>query len=75
MNRKRLEVFLISIVDHSFLDHKGKTANGWCYRVFGKAVEGMNVVDDIESVSTSSKAGHRDVPTIPVTIERAIVEK
>ena len=67
--------FFINTVDNTFLDHKGKTANGWGYCVFGKVVEGMNVVDAIESVSTTSKAGQRDVPATPVTIERAIVEK
>ena len=67
--------FFINTVDNSFLDHKGKTSNGWGYCVFGKVVEGMNVVDAIESVSTTSKAGQRDVPSTPVTIERAIVAK
>ena len=67
--------FFINTVDNSFLDHKGKTSNGWGYCVFGKVVEGMNVVDVIESVSTTSKAGQRDVPATPVTIERAIVKK
>jgi cyclophilin family peptidyl-prolyl cis-trans isomerase len=67
--------FFINTVDNSFLDHKGKTSNGWGYCVFGKVVEGMNVVDVIESVSTTSKAGQRDVPATPVTIERAIAKK
>jgi len=67
--------FFINTVDNSFLDHKGKTSNGWGYCVFGKVVEGMNVVDAIESVSTTSKAGQRDVPATPVIIERAIVDK
>ena len=67
--------FFINTVDNSFLDHKGKTSNGWGYCVFGKVVEGMNVVDVMESVSTTSKAGQRDVPATPVTIERAIVKK
>ena len=67
--------FFINTVDNSFLDHKGKTSSGWGYCVFGKVVEGMNVVDAIESMSTTSRAGQRDVPTTPVIIERAIVEK
>jgi len=67
--------FFINTVDNSFLDHKGKTANGWGYCVFGKVVEGMHVLDAIESVPTTSKAGQRDVPATPVIIERAIVEK
>ena len=67
--------FFINTVDNTFLDHKGKNPSGWGYCVFGKVVEGMNVVDAIESVSTTSKAGQRDVPATPVTIERAIMEK
>ena len=67
--------FFINTVDNSFLDHKGKTSNGWGYCVFGKVIEGMHAVDTIESVSTTTKAGHSDVPSAPVTIERAIVEK
>ena len=67
--------FFINTVDNSFLDHKGKTSSGWGYCVFGKVVEGMNVVDAIENVSTTVRAGQRDVPTTPVIIERAIIEK
>ena len=67
--------FFINTVDNTFLDHKGKNPSGWGYCVFGKVVEGMNVVDAIESVSTTSKVGQRDVPATPVTIERAIMEK
>ncbi|MBI2470711.1 MAG: peptidyl-prolyl cis-trans isomerase [Planctomycetes bacterium] len=67
--------FFINTVDNSFLDHKGKTSSGWGYCVFGKVVEGMNVVDAIEGVSTTSRSGQRDVPATPVTIERAIVKK
>jgi peptidyl-prolyl cis-trans isomerase B (cyclophilin B) len=68
--------FFINTVDNAFLDYKGKTTEGWGYCVFGKVIEGMNVVDAIEGVSTTSKAGHRDVPSSPVVIQRAtIVEK
>jgi len=67
--------FFINTVDNSFLDHKGKTSSGWGYFVFGKVVEGMNVVDAIESVSTTVKVGQRDVPATPVIIEHAIVKK
>src|SRR3989304_2473836 len=67
--------FFINTVDNSFLDHKEKTSSGWGYCVFGKVVEGMHVVNAIESVSTTVKAGQRDVPATPVTIERAIEKK
>lgn len=65
--------FFINTVDNAFLDHKRKNMEGWGYCVFGKVVEGMNVVDAVESVSTTTKAGHRDVPVSPVVIEKATI--
>ncbi len=67
--------FFINTVDNAFLDHKGKTANGWGYCVFGKVVEGMDVVETIEGVTTTMRAGRSDVPTSPVIIKRAFAEK
>ncbi|MHC4183158.1 MAG: peptidylprolyl isomerase [Planctomycetota bacterium] len=67
--------FFINTADNAFLDYKGKTANGWGYCVFGRVVEGMDVVDTIEDVTTTMRAGHKDVPTSPVTIKQAMVEK
>jgi peptidyl-prolyl cis-trans isomerase B (cyclophilin B) len=63
--------FFINTVDNPFLDHKEKTSQGWGYCVFGKVVEGMDVVEAIEKVSTTTKNGHKDVPDSPVVIERA----
>jgi peptidyl-prolyl cis-trans isomerase B (cyclophilin B) len=63
--------FFINTADNKALDHKGKTAQEWGYTVFGKIVEGMDVVDDIESVKTSSKGSFRDVPSEPVIIIEA----
>lgn len=65
--------FFINTVDNPFLDHKGKTPDGWGYCVFGKVVDGMKVVDAIENESTTSKAGNRDVPIYAVVIEKAVV--
>jgi peptidyl-prolyl cis-trans isomerase B (cyclophilin B) len=65
--------FFINITDNDFLNHTAKTSSGWGYCVFGKVVEGMDVVDKIKAVKTTSKAGHRDVPVEPVTIEKASV--
>lgn len=65
--------FFINSVSNSFLNHKSKTVNGWGYCVFGKVVEGMDVVDKIETVKTTSRAGHQDVPAEPVIIERATI--
>ena len=65
--------FFINVKDNSFLDHKAKTTEGWGYCVFGQVVEGMDVVDNIKSVKTTSKAGHQDVPVEDVLIEKVIV--
>ena len=63
--------FFINVGDNDFLNHTAKNASGWGYCVFGKVVEGMDVVDKIRAVKTTSKAGHRDVPIEPVIIEKA----
>lgn len=63
--------FFINVADNSFLNHSGKTTQGWGYAVFGKVVEGTDVVDKIKGVSTTSKAGHQDVPAEDVIIEKA----
>lgn len=62
--------FFINTVDNGFLDHRAENAQGWGYAVFGRVVEGMEVVDAIEKVSTGSKSGHDDVPLQDVVIER-----
>ena len=67
--------FFINTVDNPFLDHQGKNPKGWGYCVFGKVVDGMDVVDAIERVSTTVKTGRRDVPITPVIIKRAALEK
>ena len=67
--------FFINTADNAFLDHKEKTANGWGYCVFGRVVEGMDVVATIEGVTTTMRAGRSDVPTSPVVIKRAFSEK
>ena len=63
--------FFINVGDNAFLNHTGKNASGWGYCVFGKVVAGMDVVDKIRAVKTTSKAGHQDVPAEPVIIEKA----
>nr|WP_321529976.1 peptidylprolyl isomerase [uncultured Desulfuromonas sp.] len=61
--------FFINLVDNAFLDHKSKTARGYGYAVFGKVVEGMDVVDKIAMVKTGRKKGMADVPSQSVVIE------
>jgi peptidyl-prolyl cis-trans isomerase B (cyclophilin B) len=67
--------FFINLSDNNFLDYKSSTHSGWGYTVFGKVIEGMNVVDQIAKVKTGSKEQHRDVPTDPVIIESAVEVK
>ena len=61
--------FFINVSDNFFLDHRGKTAQGWGYAVFGKVVDGMDVVNKIKSCQTASRAGHQDVPVDDIIIE------
>jgi peptidyl-prolyl cis-trans isomerase B (cyclophilin B) len=63
--------FFINLADNGFLDHPGQ--DGWGYCVFGRVVEGMDVVDKIRSVKTGRSGFHQDVPVEDVVIERAEV--
>lgn len=63
--------FFINVADNSFLDFKSETADGWGYAVFGEVIEGQDVVDRIKSVPTTFRAGHQDVPTEDVIIDKA----
>jgi peptidyl-prolyl cis-trans isomerase B (cyclophilin B) len=65
--------FFINVADNGFLNHTAPTPSGWGYCVFGKVVEGMDVIDKIKSVKTTSRAGHQDVPVDPVVIQQATV--
>jgi peptidyl-prolyl cis-trans isomerase B (cyclophilin B) len=67
--------FFINTEDNSFLNHKSKDVQGWGYAVFGKVIEGMDVVDSIAKVKTGIKGGHRDVPVEPVVILKATVKE
>ena len=63
--------FFINVADNRSLDHTGKTPDGWGYAVFGKVVEGMDVVDAIVGVPTTSKGSYQNVPREAVTIKSA----
>ncbi len=65
--------FFINLVNNEFLNHKGKTAQGWGYAAFGKVIEGMDIVDSIGKVQTGAKGEFRDVPVEPVVIQKAKV--
>ena len=64
--------FFINVSNNKFLDYPGQ--DGWGYCVFGKVVEGMDVVNKIKDVETTSRAGHSDVPAEPVVIESATID-
>ncbi len=65
--------FFINVADNDFLNHSAPTPQGWGYCVFGKVIEGADVVDKIEAVKTSSGGMHQDVPVANVVIEKAEV--
>jgi peptidyl-prolyl cis-trans isomerase B (cyclophilin B) len=65
--------FFINVADNAFLNHSAPTAQGWGYCVFGKVVEGTDVVDRIKGVRTVRHGMHQDVPEQNVVIERAEV--
>lgn len=60
--------FFINVKSNAFLD-KEKSQDGVGYAVFGKVVEGMDVVKKIEGVKTTNKGMHQNVPEEPVTIK------
>jgi len=67
--------FFINLVDNDFLDHRDKSSQGYGYAVFGKVVEGMDVVDAIAKVKTGNVRGFGDVPLEAVVIEKVTVVK
>ena len=65
--------FFINVADNKFLNHSAPTPSGWGYAVFGKVVEGTEVVDKIVGVTTGSAGMHQDVPQDDVVIESATI--
>ena len=62
--------FFINVQDNVALDHTSKASSRtWGYAVFGKVLEGLNVMDDIRFIETASKGPYQDVPVKPVLIE------
>jgi len=66
--------FFINVKDNERLN-AANSPDGNGYAVFGKVVSGMDVVDKIRDVPTGSKGPYSDVPTTPVTINKATLEK
>jgi peptidyl-prolyl cis-trans isomerase B (cyclophilin B) len=67
--------FFINVADNDFLNFRAQTQDGWGYCVFGKVVEGMDVVDKIKGVQTGNKGYHQDVPVEDVVIESVEVDE
>jgi peptidyl-prolyl cis-trans isomerase B (cyclophilin B) len=65
--------FYINVVDNPMLDHRAPTFDGFGYCVFGRVSRGMDVVDRIKTVPTTSVGGHQNVPVQPVLIEKVEV--
>ena len=65
--------FFINVNNNDFLNHSSPTPQGWGYAVFGKVVEGQDVVDKIKGVKTGNAGFHQDVPADDVVIEKAVV--
>ncbi len=63
--------FFINVGNNEFLNHTAPTSSGWGYCVFGKVTAGMDVIDKIRLVKTTTHKGHQDVPVENVIIERA----
>ena len=66
--------FFINVKDNERLN-AANAPDGNGYAVFGKVVSGMDVVDKIRDVPTANKGPYGDVPTTPITINKATVEK
>lgn len=64
--------FFINTTNNGFLDFKSESPSGWGYAVFGRVIQGQDVVDKIEKSKTASRGGHGDVPVEDVVIEKAV---
>jgi peptidyl-prolyl cis-trans isomerase B (cyclophilin B) len=65
--------FFLNVANNDFLNHTAPTAQGWGYAVFGKVVEGQDVVDKIKGVKTGNSGFHQNVPSTDVVLERATI--
>ncbi len=65
--------FFINTKDNPALDFRERSPQGWGYAVFGKVIEGIEIVEKIEGTPTADRGGYQDVPVDPVVIESARV--
>ncbi len=67
--------FFINVADNGFLNHTGRNSQGWGYCVFGRVTDGMDVVESIKEVETTSNGLHQDVPVEDVIIEKVTIDE
>ena len=72
--RSATSQFYINVVNNSAFDHRGYAPEDYGYAVFGRVLDGMEVVDKISTTPTGSKDGHEDVPITPVVIKSITVK-
>lgn len=65
--------FFINVADNDFLDFKSASGSGWGYCVFATVTDGMDVVDKIKAVATTTRRGHENVPSEAVVINKVTV--
>ena len=65
--------FFVNVGDNGFLNHSGKNQQGWGYAVFGKVVDGMDVIENIKGVKTGNSGYHSDVPAEAIEITETVV--
>lgn len=61
--------FFINVAKNDFLNFRDQSLQGWGYCVFGKVIDGMDVVNKISHVNTVNRSGHQDVPEQSIVIE------
>ena len=66
--------FFINVADNDFLNHRGRTAQGWGYAAFGRVVEGMETVDRIAAVETGARGPFNDVPREGIVIRETRIQ-
>jgi peptidyl-prolyl cis-trans isomerase B (cyclophilin B) len=67
--------FFINVVDNDFLNFKNESVNGYGYCVFGQVVSGMDVIDKIKTVATTTRQGHQNVPVDNIVVEKVTVQE
>lgn len=67
--------FFINGQDNDFLDFRNESDNGWGYCVFAEVTNGIEVIDKMESVKTSTHGYHADVPVEPIILQSVTIDE